>query len=162
MNVLWPLTYAWRWVDDSIDCTTQSGIFSRGICRILDMKSTMTWVGKRDSWLHLLRSSLDSISPISFDLLTWAGRSPSNNGDGEIKSWDNICLRDMPLSFAMSMLLCASAISLDDGAFRSLRIAFDVNNDCLRWSVNLGSFLFEMLKLIFLAFSTILSCLYAR
>jgi len=62
------------------------------------------------------------------------------------------------------MLLCASATSLDDTAFFSFRIAFDVGgvSFAFAWSVNMGSFLFEMVALIFWDFSINLSALYER
>jgi len=44
----------------------------------------------------------------------------------------------MPRSLAMSMLLCASATSLDDMAFFSFRMASDVDGVFFGWSVNMG------------------------
>ena len=91
------------------------------ICRILNMKSMITWASRVDSRLHLARSSPASISPIIFDSMTCAGRSPLNNRDEQTKSQDSICLRAMPHSFAVSMLLCATATSLDDMPLRFVR-----------------------------------------
>jgi len=47
-------------------------------------------------------------------------------------------------------------------AFFSIRMASDVDGVFFGWSVNMGSFLFEMVALIFWVFSTNLSCLYER
>ena len=75
-----------------------------GICRILDMKSTTTWVARVDFWCHWVRCSFGSISPTSVDLLAWAGKSPSNRVDAESTLWASSCLMSIPRSLAISMI----------------------------------------------------------
>jgi len=87
----------WNWGYDGISgCTHIGELCYSGIWRILDMKSTTTWVAAVDSWRHWVKSSLGSIIPRSIDLLVRAGRSPSNNGDADNKLWASISLRSMP------------------------------------------------------------------
>ena len=62
------------------------------VCRIIDMESTTTRRARLVSWFNWARSSLNSISRTSSDLLAWAQRSPSKKGDSESTLWVSICL----------------------------------------------------------------------